>query len=170
MWKGDEMNAYDVLITRLETREFAEDHTIPGTVIRQIVEAGRLAPSAMNQQPWKFVIIREREKLSKLAEINASARYVGNAAFAVAVYVKESRFGEIDAIRAITQMQLAAWLLDPPVGSCFNWGWDATQVAGLIEPPKNRKLVTIIPFGYPRTPNFQGKKSRKFWEEVVIER
>jgi len=163
------LNAYEILLTRIETRDFADDQTIPDQVIQKVIEAGRLAPSAMNRQPWKFVIIRDREKLKKLAEINSHARYVEKSAFAVAIYIKESRFGEIDATRAITHMQLAAWMLTPRLGSCFNWGWDADQVASIIKPPEDIKLVTIIPFGYPRDPTILGKKSRKSWEDVVIE-
>lgn len=123
----------------------------------------------MNQQPWKFVIIRDREQLSKLAEINVNARYVDKVAFAVAIYVEESRIGEIDTIRVIIHMQLAAWLLETHLGSCFNWGWDATKVVTHIDSLEDAQLVTIIPFGYLRNSNIQGKKSQQSWEEIVVE-
>lgn len=164
------MEMYEQLISRLEVRDFAPDQKISEEVIRKVVEAGRLAPSAMNRQPWKFVIVRDQDQLNRLAELNPHARYVGQAGFAVGIYIKESRFGEIDATRAITHMQLAAWVVTPRLGSCFNFGWDSEHVAKILGPVDGFRLFTIIPFGYPKKSKILGKKTRKSWSEVVVER
>ncbi|MFW9905529.1 MAG: nitroreductase family protein [Candidatus Thorarchaeota archaeon] len=163
------MESYEHLIKRLEIRDFDEEKEIPEDLIRKVVEAGRLAPSAMNRQPWRFMIIREKDRLKKLASIKSSARFVGKAGFAVAIYVKETRFSVIDATRAISTMQFAAWALDPPIGSCFNFGWEEEKVAEILGAIDGFILFTIIPFGYPQNPKIVGKKKRLPWSEVIID-
>ncbi|MFW9854742.1 MAG: nitroreductase family protein [Candidatus Thorarchaeota archaeon] len=163
------MDAYTQIIHRLETRNFMEEQNIPNAIVRKIVEAGRLSPSAMNRQPWKFKVITNQSKLAELALIHRHARFVGSAGFAVAVYISDQKYGLIDATRAISHMQIAAWLLSPRIGSCFNFGWNEGQVEEIIGPVAGYQLFTIIPFGYPRISNVQGKKNRKPWNEVVLE-
>ncbi|MFW9779160.1 MAG: nitroreductase family protein [Candidatus Heimdallarchaeota archaeon] len=163
------MDAYTQVIHRLEIRNFAEEQNIPNTIVRKIVEAGRLSPSAMNRQPWKFKVITNPGKLAELASIHPHARFVGSAGFAVAVYTSDQKFGPIDATRAISHMQIAAWVLSPRIGSCFNFGWNELQVQEIIGAVKGYQLFTIIPFGYPRISKVKGKKNRKSWHEVVLE-
>jgi nitroreductase len=163
------MELYEHLINRLEIRDYDEEKDIPEDLIRKVVEAGRLAPSAMNRQPWRFMIIREKARLEKLASLKSSARFVGKAGFAVAIYVKETRFSVIDATRTISAMQFAAWALDPPIGSCFNFGWEEEKVAEILGAVDGFHLFTIIPFGYPKNPKIAGKKKRQSWSEVVID-
>ena len=163
------MEATRTLISRLEVRDFATDQRIPEKDIQAILEAAYQAPSAMNRQPWKFKLIKSKKILQRLAIVNLHAKFVGNAGFAVAVYTTQGRFGEIDATRAITLMQAVAWLIEPRIGSCFNWGWNAADVSKILGPIEDHQLVTIIPFGYPEKKKFLGKKNRKPREQVIQE-
>jgi nitroreductase len=57
----------DVIKTRRTVREFKPD-PVPEAHIRAILDAARFAPTAGNQQPWKFLVIRDRRKLDRLEE------------------------------------------------------------------------------------------------------
>ena len=83
-----------------------------------LFEAARLTGSSKNDQPWHFIAVERPETLKALSEVATSGRYVGEAAFAVAVAVRsDSIYGVSDGSRAVQSMVLAAW--EEGVGS--NW-------------------------------------------------
>ena len=159
------MDVFDAIRTLLAVREY-EDRAVPEATVRRIVEAARLTGSAMNAQPWHFVIVRERETLRQLGRLARSGPYVAQAALAVVVVVDEkSRFALSDGSRAIQSMMLAAWA--DGVGS--NWvGFSGMhEVAALLKVPKGLDVVGIVPFGYPARAIGRGKKRRKALREVA---
>jgi nitroreductase len=130
------------------------------------VEAARLTGSAMNAQPWHFVVVQERGTLRQLGRLAGSGPYVAQAPLAVVVAVqRNSRFALSDASRAIQSMMLAAW--GDGVGS--NWvgfaGMD--EVRALLGLPATLDVVGIVPFGYPARPVGKGRKQRKPLGEVA---
>ena len=56
------MDTFDVVRTVLATRQF-RDTPVPEDVVRQIVEAGRLTASASNKQPWRFIVVENKDTL-----------------------------------------------------------------------------------------------------------
>lgn len=67
----------DIIETRKSVRKYL-DKEIPNDVLKQILEAGRLAPSWMNSQPWKFIVVKNQETkdlLSKLSNNQPHVRY-----------------------------------------------------------------------------------------------
>ena len=114
----------------------------------------------MNKQPWHFIVVRDRDTLRKLGELDRTGPYVAQAPLAVVVAIEESsKFGPSDASRAIQNMMLTAW--SEGVGS--NWaGWFGLEdVAKLLGVPATHQVLTIIPFGYPASEVGRGKKKRK---------
>jgi len=61
------MDLFDAIAGRTSIRRF-KDQPVPDEDIRKILDAGRLAPSANNTQPWSFQVIRDRAVLAKMAE------------------------------------------------------------------------------------------------------
>ncbi len=61
------MDLFDAIAGRKSIRRFKQT-PVPEEVINKILDAGRLAPSANNTQPWKFIVIKDREVLKKMAE------------------------------------------------------------------------------------------------------
>ncbi|MFQ5758557.1 MAG: nitroreductase family protein [Candidatus Bathyarchaeia archaeon] len=61
---------YDVVRRRRSVRRFHTDGEVGDGVVRRLVEAACLAPSAGNSQPWRFIIVRDRVLLRRLAEVN----------------------------------------------------------------------------------------------------
>lgn len=86
------MDIGDAIRTLLAVREY-QDRPVPEATVRRIVEAARLTGSAMNAQPWHFIVVQERETLRELGRLARSGPYVAQAPLAVVVAVeKKSRF------------------------------------------------------------------------------
>ena len=56
----------DVILKRRSIREF-ESKPVPNEMITSILDAGRWAPSGLNNQPWRFVVVKDEQILFKLA-------------------------------------------------------------------------------------------------------
>ena len=57
------METWDAITARRNVREFA-DRVIPDADLDRVLEAGRIAPSSQNHQPWHFVVVTAREMLA----------------------------------------------------------------------------------------------------------
>jgi nitroreductase len=152
------MDAFEAVRTLLAVRRY-QDRPVPEAIVRRIVEAGRLTGSGMNQQPWHFVVVQDRERLRRLGAVARSGPYVAQAPLAIVVAVDKTRFAISDASRAIQSMLLTAW--SEGVGS--NWvGFGGLgEVNALLEIPAKIDVLAILPFGYPVDPIGRGKKQRK---------
>lgn len=159
------MNVFEAIRTLLAVRQY-EDRPVPEEVLGRILEAGRLSASAMNGQPWHFVVVQEREMLQRLAAATPTGPYVSGANLAVVVAVDKTPYALSDVSRAIQNMLLAAW--DDGVGG--NWvgfsGMD--QINPLLGIPADLDVVAILPFGYPAANIGQGKKKRKPVAEIAF--
>lgn len=61
------MELIDAIATRRSIRNFKED-PVPDSHIRAILDAGRMAPSGVNLQPWRFIVVKSQEARKRLAE------------------------------------------------------------------------------------------------------
>jgi nitroreductase len=158
------MDVVEAIRTVLAVRSY-QDRAVPDAVVRRIVEAGRLTGSAMNAQPWHFIVIGDRETLRRLGALASSGPYVAHAPLAIVVATDKTRFAVSDASRAIQSMMLAAWA--DGVGS--NWvGFGGLEkVKALLDIPAGLDVLAILPFGYPARAVGRGKKQRKALREVV---
>jgi nitroreductase len=69
------MDTMHALLTRRSVRQF-EDKPVSEDMVRQILEAAMMAPSAINEQPWQFVVVNERGRLDAVAEIHPYVKMV----------------------------------------------------------------------------------------------
>ncbi len=153
-----QVDAFEAVVTRIEVRDFSPKE-VPNEVKMKVLEAGRMAPSAWNKQPWHFVLVDDKQELAKLASLSQTGGYIKGAAFAVAVLIDKSYPQyNTDAIRCVQGILIAAWGLG--LGSCFVGVIDREKVKELLGAPPELHLVTILPFGYTRK-TFKGKKDRK---------
>src|SRR3989442_7892066 len=98
---------FEAIRTLLAVRGY-QDKPVPDTVIRRIVEAGRLTGSGMNRQPWHFIVIRDAETLRQLGALASSGPYVAQAPLAIVVATDKTQFAVSDANRAIQSMLVTA--------------------------------------------------------------
>ena len=153
------MDVFQAVRTVLAIREYQTKPVAPD-VVRRIVEAGRLTASSMNQQPWHFIVVEDRETLRRLGALAKSGPYIAQAAFAIVVGIeKKSRFGVSDASRAIQSMVLTAW--SDGVGSNWAGFLGFSEVKPLLGIPDELDVLAILPFGYPAKPVGKGEKKRK---------
>jgi nitroreductase len=166
------MDTWLAVASRREVREYA-DRELPEDVVRRILDAGRLAGSAKNRQPWRFLVVDDPGVQARLVDTVYEPENVRGAKLVLAVLAK----GSLDTGRAVQNMLLVAW--NEGVGSCPNGFTDpeaAREVLGLDE---EGELAILLTFGYParerdpssRTPEeWSARANRKPLDELVERR
>ena len=141
------MDALEAIRKRRSVRTYTGD-PIPRTDLENIVDAGRLAASGHNRQPWDFVVITDPETKSKLT---AAGKCVQEAGAVIAVVIDPStKFWHQDASAAVENMLIASTALG--YGSCWLEGNTMPHEQAfkeLLGVPEDRRLVTLVAFGVP---------------------
>ena len=161
------MDVYECLRKRLTVRSFKPD-PVPESVTTRLLQAGRWAPSSRNQQPWHFIVIRDRDTLGKIGEAASTGSFVGRAPLAIAVVMANADSPELDAGRALQQMEVLAW--SEGLGTCFvglETADENRKVKELLGIPKEMDLITVLPFGYRAEGTEQRGKRRKPLREIT---
>jgi len=158
------MEVYKAVRTALAVRSYLDKAVAPD-VIRRIVEAGRLTGSAMNSQPWHFIVVEDRDTLRRLGELARTGPYVAQAPLAIVVAVERTKFAVSDASRAIQSMILTAW--SEGVGSNWVGFLNLDEVKSLLRIPDELDALAVVPFGYPAQAVGKGQKQRKPLSEVA---
>src|SRR3954465_7202257 len=140
------MDAYLAVASRREVRRYA-DRPIPPEVERRILEAGRVSGSSRNKQPWRFVVLEQRETVERAGEGVWAADNVLGAALVVGLIVAGKGPVSFDAGRAAQNMMLAAW--NDGVGSCPNGIADAAARGGALGLPEDDHFAVVLTFGSP---------------------
>lgn len=78
------MEALEAILSRRSIRRYMPD-PLPEEAIRTLLEAGMSAPSAGDERPWHFVVIRDRERLAAIPSFHPLSRFVPNASAAILV-------------------------------------------------------------------------------------
>lgn len=158
------MNVLEAIRTKRAVRQYSEQ-PVPKEIILQILDAGRRAQSSMNRQPWTFIVVRDPERLKKLAECGPFAMPIAGSAFSIALASSDE--WAFDIGQAAAYLQLAAWELG--VSSCLVWLGDTQKAKALLGVPPEMFLEMAISFGYAKeSPKPKGRLAgRKPLEEVV---
>ena len=159
------MEVFDAIRTVLAVRQF-RDQPVTEPVVKQFVEAGHLTASGSNLQPWRFIVVQNKETLRQLGTLAKTGPYIAQAPLAIVVGIeKSSPLGVSDASRAIQNMVLTAWAQG--VGSNWVGFHNLEQVRPLLGIPDEIEVPAIVPFGYPVQTLGQGNKKRKPLGEVA---
>jgi nitroreductase len=156
------VDAYLAIASRREVRRYA-DRPVPEDVQRRIVDAGRVAGSAANRQPWRFMWVSDRDRLDRLAETVYAPDNIRGCAFAVAIAVTGKGPTSFDAGRAAQNMLLAAW--NEGVGSCPNGIPDRGAAAEVLE--LSEEPTIVLSFGYPARGRDPESRSAEEWIEAA---
>jgi len=160
----------DAIYSRRSVREFTADE-VPREMLLEMVKAGTWAPSGLNNQPWRFAIITDKELKSKFEDLTKYSRVVRGAAALLAVFVdKDAMYHEVKDHQAmgacIQNMLLAAhglglgavWL-----GEILKSEKEVRELLGL---PDNLQLMAVIAVGHPARRD--QKSHRKPLDEVIV--
>ena len=141
------MDAYLAVVSKREVRDYAPQ-PIPEEVLTRILQAGRLAGSSRNSQPWRFFVIEDRAGLDGLAEAVYAPGNLRAAQLAIAIITCGRGPVGFDAGRAAQNMMLAGW--NDGVGSCPNGLADADAAVTLLGPLEaDERIAMVLSFGYP---------------------
>jgi nitroreductase len=141
------MDAYLTVVSKREVREYA-DRPVPEDVLTKILEAGRAAGSSKNTQPWRFVVLKDRQHRHDLSNAIMAPRNLDRCAVAIAVVLLNDRL-RFDAGRVAQNMMVAAWALG--IGSCPNSVRPDEQdrMRQDLGVPAEAAIATILTLGYP---------------------
>lgn len=165
------MDVYEAVRIRKSVRSFL-DKPVEKDMLKRVLEAARLAPSAGNRQEWRFVIVTDQEKRHRLAEEAAGQRFIAQAPVVIAACAqpdgKIMRCGQacypIDVAIAIDHLTLAA--AAEGLGTCWIGSFDPLVVRAILGIPEDIVVVELLPMGYPADPK-PIKKSRLPMETIV---
>jgi nitroreductase len=155
------VSVLESILSRRSIRRYQKKE-VPKEVLMQILEAGRQAPSAVNRQPVRFVVVTDKTVLKDLCD-TIITRFVKEAPVAIVgcADVKSLMTGKwaiIDATIAMENMVIAASALG--IGSCWIGACNEQKVKDILTIPKDWKVVALVTFGYPsEQPKPKKKKS-----------
>jgi nitroreductase len=141
------MDALEAIRKRRSVREYTGE-AVPRQDLEKIVDAGRLAATGSNKQPWDFIIVTDRKMIDHL---KVAAKWMEKAGAIIAVVMDpSSRWWVEDGSAAIENMLIASTALG--YGSCWLEGYTLLreeEFKSLLEVPDDRRLLTLIPIGVP---------------------
>ena len=137
------------------------DRPIAPEAVDRILEAGRISGSSKNHQPWRFVVVRSRALLDRLAEVVFTRGNLLAAPLFVAVLADDHTRAHFDCGRAVQNMLLAAW--NDGVGGCPNGFADAGAACELLGVRTGQQLVVGLSFGYPARPRRPARRPPEEW-------
>jgi nitroreductase len=148
-----ESKVIDTILNRRSVREFT-DKPVSKEDINIILNAAHWAPSGLNNQPWRFVVIRDRETIQKLSECTHYSGIVAGAPLIIATFLDNetsyNRTKDIEAIGAAIENMLltccglglgGVWL-----GEILN---QKDKVNSILECPSDFELMSALAIGEP---------------------
>lgn len=172
---------YRLISTRQSDRGYT-NQPIEKEKLEKILEAARIAPSACNAQPWKFIVVDNQEIKNKLADTTSSKilgmnHFTKQAPVHIVIVmeganltsnfgslVKRKHFPLIDIGIAANHISLAATSLG--LGSCIIGWFDEKAVKKQLNIPKSKRPMLIVTLGYPAKPEIREKRRKEIGQVV----
>lgn len=177
----DGKDMLELILKRQSDRKYSSE-PIEKEKFDRIIEAGRMAPSACNAQPWKFIVVTDDLLLKELSEA-ASAKLLGmntfvNQAPAIIVVVREKAnfsskiggtiknkdYSRIDI--GIASQNICLQAAAEGIGSCIMGWFDEKMVRKILDIPPSKRVELLITLGYSLSEH-RGKKRKPPQETVA---
>lgn len=163
------MEVIDAIKKRRSIRSY-DSKPVPEDVLGRVLEAGRIAPSAMNYQPWKFVVVRDPSGRKALS----GGRYAKFLTECPVVIVgcgdrkKSQEWHAVDVTIALQNMVTQATA--EGLGTCWIGSFDEETVRSHLGVPDEYTVVAMLALGYPKKVPSSGRKTKNLSEIVREER
>ncbi|MFO8128860.1 MAG: nitroreductase family protein, partial [Bacteroidales bacterium] len=172
-----------LVMQRQSVRKYS-GQTVAREKIQKCIEAARLAPSACNAQPWKFIVIDDPDVKDRVAgetcgPLRSFNKFVPRAPVIIALIIERSPvvpslgskikakpYHYIDMGIAAEHICLQAAELG--LGTCMLGWFNEKKIKAILKIPKKREIGLLITLGYPESAYRQRKKIRKAMEEVMF--
>ena len=164
----------DLIKTRRSIRAFTEK-VVTDDLVNQVLEAGRFAPSGMNNQPWRFAIIRDKNLKDMVSGLTRYSATIKGADVLIAVFLDTTtsyhHTKDVQAVGACIQNMLLAihtlglggvWL-----GEILK---SEKEFKIILEAPEPYELMAVIALGYPAEPIFVTSKRKELKELVFFKK
>jgi len=163
------MEALEAIRKRRSVREYTGEG-VPREDLEKIVDAGRLAATGYNRQPWDFIVVTEKAMIEQL---KVAAQWMDKTGAIIAVVIDpSSEWWVEDGSAAVENMLIASTALG--YGSCWLEGDTKPheeEFKKLLDIPKDKRLLTLIPIGVPVSWPTVEKKSLEevlHWEKYGL--
>lgn len=163
--------------TRRSVRAYKPDE-VPEELLQTVLEAGRLAPSAVNKQPWRFLVVRSETGRRALGAAYAREWFwKAPVIIVVCILPQEAwvrsydgkNYAMVDGALAMDHMQLAAAELG--LGTCWIGAFDPAAAREILGLPDGVEIVGMTPVGFPDVETHpRGRSRRPLVETVMKER
>jgi nitroreductase len=149
----------DIIQTRCSIRDF-DSRPLAEGALDKILEAGRLAPSAQNNQPWRYIVLTDPAKIKALAKntglIGLSNFFIKDAPCVIVacadtkknLRINNQDYYLVDTAISFQQMVLCAWEMG--IGTCWMAAFSEKVLAKYLDLPQSWRIVALSPFGYPK--------------------
>ncbi len=152
------METIDAISKRVSVRKYRPD-PVEKPLLEKLVDAARRAPTARAVEPWEFIVVLNRETLTRLGQIADHGPFIKNAACCIAVYCRDTKYYLEDGCAATENILLAA--ADAGLGACWVAGDKKTyaeEISNLLGVPAGMKLVSLISLGWPEKETHSARK------------
>lgn len=164
------MDIIEIIKTRRSIRTFTSQK-VEGELVAEILEAGRWAPSGLNNQPWRFAVICKPALKKEMATLTRYARIVRSAPVLIAVFLDTNesyhRTKDLQAAGACIQNML---LEAHSVGLGAVWLGEIIKssdaIRDLLKLPAALELMAVVALGHPAGAPLRGK--RKPLDKLVL--
>ena len=142
------MEVFKVISERRSIRKYRRK-PIPDDSLERIMEAGRLAPSAANRQPWYFIVVKDEKVKNELVGACKGQKFVGEAGAVIAILgdPRISRWYRQDPFIAASFMTLEAY--EEGLGVCWIGAFEEEKVKQILRVPKELSVIILLTIGFP---------------------
>lgn len=143
------MEVFEAIQKRHSVRAYLSNR-VPQEKLERILEAGRLAPSAGNIQPWHFIVVTDQQKRNKLSKGRYAKFLMESPVVLVGCGDKEAspNWHVVDTTIAMQNMVLTA--TGEGLGTCWIGSFNENQVRELLNIPQRFKVIALLALGYGR--------------------
>lgn len=157
------MEVFEAIRTRRSIRKF-KDEDIPDDLIEKVLEAGIWAPSGMDNQPWRFAVIRDKQIKSEIAKLTIHTDIVEAAPVIIPIFLDHNvTFDVVKDAQTMGACMQNMWLALHSLGLGATWVGQILKnkedVRRICGAPVKFELMAVFAIGYPAEDGGPGKRT-----------
>jgi nitroreductase len=160
----------EAIFARRSVRQYTDD-PVSKQDVHAILEAGRWAPSGLNNQPWRFAVVRDSKVKDEVAKQTRYREIIRNAPLIIAVFLdNDASYDRTKDCQGIGACLQNMWLAIHALGLGGVWLGEILKnkdrVGEILEVPKTYELMAVLAIGHPK--HRQQTSDRKSLADLVF--
>jgi nitroreductase len=157
------MEVFDAIRTRRSIRKF-KGQDVPDEIIDRILTAGIWAPSGMDNQPWRFAVLRDKQMKAEIGKLTIHTEIIENAPVIIPVFLDHNvTFDVVKDAQTMGACMQNMWLALHSLGLGATWVGqilkNKEQVRTICGAPEKFELMAVFAIGYPAEDGGSGKRT-----------